>query len=131
MIFVDSNIPMYLVGAPHPNKDATRRLLESCIERAERLVTSAEVYQEILHRYRAIRRPDAIGPAFAALSGVIDEVFPVELPDVERARDLLLAHPELSSRDALHASIMHRHGVSRILTFDAGFDLIPGVDRVA
>jgi predicted nucleic acid-binding protein len=131
VIFIDSNIPMYLVGAPHPNKDATRRLLESCIERAERLVTSAEVYQEVLHRYRAIKRPDAIGPAFAALDGVVDEVFAVELADVERARDLLLGHPDLSSRDALHASIMRRHGVSRILTFDAGFDAIPGVERVS
>jgi predicted nucleic acid-binding protein len=131
VIFIDSNIPMYLVGAAHPNKDASRRLLESCIERAERLVTSAEVYQEVLHRYRAIRRPDAIGPAFAALNGVIDEVFPVELGDVERARDLLLAQPDLSSRDALHASIMRRHGIVRILTFDSGFDRIPGVERVA
>ncbi|HEX9562663.1 MAG TPA: type II toxin-antitoxin system VapC family toxin [Gemmatimonadaceae bacterium] len=131
MIFIDSNIPMYLVGAAHPNKDASRRLLESCIERAERLVTSAEVYQEILHRYNAIRRPDAIAPAFGALSGVVDEVFPVELADVERARDLLLIQPELSSRDALHAAIMRRHGVSRILTFDSGFDRIPGAERVA
>jgi predicted nucleic acid-binding protein len=131
VIFIDSNIPMYLVGAAHPNKDASRRLLESCIERAERLVTSAEVYQEVLHRYRAIRRPDAIGPAFAALNGVIDEVFPVELGDVERARDLLLAQPDLSSLDALHASIMRRHGIVRILTFDSGFDRIPGVERVA
>ena len=31
MIFVDSNIPMYLVGAEHPNKDAARRLLERAI----------------------------------------------------------------------------------------------------
>jgi hypothetical protein len=131
VIFIDSNIPMYLVGAAHANKDASRRLLESCIERAERLVTSAEVYQEILHRYSALRRPDAIAPAFGALSGVVDEVFPIELADVERARDLLLIQPELSSRDALHASIMRRHGVTRILTFDAGFDRIPGVERVA
>jgi predicted nucleic acid-binding protein len=27
VIFVDSNIPMYLVGAPHPNKDAAARVL--------------------------------------------------------------------------------------------------------
>jgi predicted nucleic acid-binding protein len=65
------------------------------------------------------------------LNGVIDEVFPVELGDVERARDLLLAQPDLSSRDALHASIMRRHGVARILTFDSGFDRIPGLERVA
>ena len=31
MIFVDSNIPMYLVGAEHPNKVATQRLLEWAI----------------------------------------------------------------------------------------------------
>ncbi len=130
MIFIDSNIPMYLVGAPHPNKDAARRLLEGAIERAERLVTSAEVFQEILHRYGAIRRADAIQPAFNALIGVVDEVFPVELPDVERAKDLLLGQSGLSSRDALHAAIMRRWGVSRILTFNAGFDRVPGIERV-
>lgn len=131
MIFIDSNIPMYLIGAAHPNKDASRRLLEACIERAERLVTSAEVYQEILHRYSALRRPDAIAPAFAALNGVVDEVFAVELNDVERARDLLQAQQGLSSRDALHVAIMRRHGVTRILTFDGEFDRIPGIERVA
>src|SRR5665213_4611415 len=54
--FVDSNIPMYLVGVPHPNKDAARRALDLCITQGERLVTSAEVMQEILHRYSAVRR---------------------------------------------------------------------------
>lgn len=130
MIFVDSSIPMYLVGAPHPNKDAARRLLEGAIERAERLVTNAEVLQEILHRYTAIRRPDAIQPAFNALLGVVDEVFPVELADIERSRDLLLGQPGLSSRDALHAAILRRRGLTRILTFDAGFDQVPGIERV-
>jgi predicted nucleic acid-binding protein len=130
VIFVDSNIPMYLVGASHPNKDEARRLLEACIERAERLVTDAEVPQEILHRYSAIRRRDAIQPAFNALLGIVDEVFPVELPDVERARDILLGQSDLSSRDALHVSIMKRHGVARILTFDVAFDRVPGVERI-
>ena len=130
MIFIDSNIPMYLVGAPHPNKDAARRLLETCIERAERLVTDAEVFQEILHRYVAIRRRDAIQPTFNALVGVVDEVFPVELADVEGARDVLLGQSELSSRDALHVAIMKRHGVRRVLTFDTGFDRVPGVERI-
>ena len=68
MIFVDSNIPMYLVGAEHPNKDGARRLLEQCIARGERLVADAEVLQEILHRYVAINRRDAIQPAFDALT---------------------------------------------------------------
>jgi len=38
------------------------------------LVTNAEVLQEILHRYVAMNRRDAIQPAFDALTGVVDEV---------------------------------------------------------
>ena len=44
----------------------------------ERLVTDAEVLEEILHRYVSIERPDAIQPAFDALLGVVDDVFGVD-----------------------------------------------------
>jgi hypothetical protein len=84
VIFIDANIPMYLIGAPHPNKDAARRALELVISRGERMVTSAEVMQEILHRYGRIQRPDAIQPALDALLGVVDEVFPIDAADVQR-----------------------------------------------
>ena len=43
MIFIDSNIPMYLVGAPHPHKSDSQRLLEGLISERSRLVTNAEV----------------------------------------------------------------------------------------
>jgi hypothetical protein len=72
MIFVDSNIPMYLVGAAHPHKADAQQLLEASVSARERLVTDAEVLQEILHRYAAINRRDAIQPAFDALLGVVD-----------------------------------------------------------
>lgn len=131
MIFVDSNVPMYLVGAEHPNKHAVRRILERLIAAEERLVTDVEVIQEILHRYAAIRRRDAIEPCIAALLGLADEVYPVELDDVLRARDLVADREGLSARDALHVAVMERRGVRRILSFDAGFDAVEGVDRVA
>jgi uncharacterized protein len=67
VILVDSNIPMYLVGADHPLKNDARRLVERCLLDGERLVTDAEVLQEILHRYVAIRRRDAIQPALEVL----------------------------------------------------------------
>lgn len=129
MIFVDSNIPMYLVGADHPNKEAARRLLERAITDGELLVTDAEALQEILHRYVAIDRRDAIEPATAALLGVVDEVFPVERTDVERARQIVLG-TRLSARDAVHLAIMRRRGIDRILTFDRAFDEIDGIARV-
>jgi predicted nucleic acid-binding protein len=128
VIFVDSNIPMYLVGADHPNKESARLLLERAITDGELLVTDAEVLQEILHRYVAIDRRDAIEPATAALLGVVDEVFPVERADVERARQIVLGS-RLSARDAVHLAIMRRHGIDRILSFDRAFDGIDGLVR--
>jgi hypothetical protein len=131
MIFIDSNVPMYLVGAAHPHKANARRLLEASIARGDRLVTDVEVLQELLHRYTAIDRRDAIQPAFDALQGVVDEIYTVERADVERAKAIVLERRQLSARDSLHAAVMARRGVGRILSFDQGFDGLPGVTRVS
>ena len=131
MILVDANVPMYLVGADHPNKTATRRMLERAATDRERLVTDAEVFQEILHRYVAIGRREAIQPAFDALNAVVDEVFAVDVHVVERAKDLVLGYARLSARDALHVATMQANGVSRIMSFDSAFDVIPGLTRLS
>lgn len=130
MIFVDSNIPMYLVGAPHPHKTDARRWLEELVSGRERLVTDAEVLQEILHRFVSIARPDAIQPSFDALLGVVDEVFPVDQAAVERAKEIVLGHRGLSARDAVHLGVMQIHSIKRILSFDRGFDGFPGITRL-
>ncbi len=131
MIFVDTNIPMYLIGSEHPNKLGAQQLLETAIARGHRLVCDAEVLQEIIHRYVSIRRLDAIQSAFDLLKGVIDETFSIESKDVEQASQVLLAYDGLSSRDALHVAIMKRHGVDRIMSFDSGFDRVPGIERLS
>ena len=130
MILIDSNIPMYLVGESQSHKKEAQRLLEKYILLEERLVTDAEVLQEILHRYHAIYRTDAIQPAFDALLGVVDEVFPVTIEAVERAKTILLGKKGISSRDALHVAFMEQHQITQILTFDTGFDGIPGIQRI-
>lgn len=130
MIFVDSNVPMYLVGADHPNKAVARRRLEGAIVDNEPLASDAEVLQEFLHRYTAIGRRDAIGPAWEALLGVVDVVHPIELEDLTRARRLAETAPGLSARAAVHLAVMQRRGITRILTFDSGFDGILGIERI-
>jgi predicted nucleic acid-binding protein len=121
---------MYLVGADHPHKADARRLLERCVLERESLVTDAEVFQEILHRYVAIRRRDAIQPAFDALISMTDEVFPVDRSSVERAKTIVLGNEDLSARDAIHLAVMQRQGVTRILSFDRGLDVFPGIERI-
>jgi len=130
VIFVDSNVPMYLVGTAHPHKSDAQRLLEASIAHGEKLVTDAEVLQEILHRYVAINRRDAVQPAFDALLEVVDEVFPIERSDVERAKAIVLERQQLSARDCLHVAVMQRYRIGRILSFDTGYDGIPGIVRI-
>ncbi|MHB8754348.1 MAG: type II toxin-antitoxin system VapC family toxin [Candidatus Acidiferrales bacterium] len=131
MIFIDSNIPMYLIGKPHPHKADAQRLLEKLIGDRERLITDAEVLQEILHRYVAIHQRDAIQPAFDALLGIADQVLPVDAAAASRAKEIVLGHEQLSARDALHIAIMEQHGIERVLSFDAGFDGFPGIARLS
>ena len=87
--------------------------------------------QEILHRYVAIDRRDAIQPAFEALLGAIDQVLSIDLAAVQRAKAIVLGSRQLSARDALHLAVMEQHGISRILSFDAGFDGFPGITRLS
>ena len=129
MILVDSNIPMYLVGAPHAHKSDARRLLEKVVSERQSLVTDAEVLQEILHRYAAIDRRDAIQPVFDALLGIVDQVLAVDRSIAERAKQIVLGYRQLSARDAVHIAVMEHHGIEQIMTFDSGFDGFPGITR--
>jgi uncharacterized protein len=131
VILVDSNIPMYLVGASHPHKLDAQRLIERLISARQRLVTDSEVLQEILHRYVAVDRREAIQPAFDALLGITDEVFPVDQPAVERAKEIVLQYQRLSARDAVHIAIAQQYGIAEILSFDTGLDSMPGIHRIS
>jgi len=131
VIFIDSNIPMYLVGGPHPNKAHAQHVLETLTTQRQRLVTDAEVLQEILHRYVAIDRRDAIQPAFDSILAVVDEVLPVDENAVDRAKQIVLGYRQLSARDAVHIAIMQQNGIEEIVSFDSGFDSYPKVKRLS
>ncbi len=130
MTFIDSNVSMYVIGAEHSNKGVAVATLRRLVHAEERLVTDAEALQEILHRYSAINRRDAIQPAYDALLGIVDEVYPVESSDLVRAKELLLSRHGVSARNCVHAAVMLNRGIDRILTFDAGFDSFEFLTRV-
>ena len=55
----------------------------------------------------------------------------VERAVAERAKEIVLGHPRLSARDAVHLAAMEQHGIERILSFDSGFDGFPGITRLS
>ena len=130
MIFVDANIPMYVIGDEDRHKLDAQHAVERLTGEGRRLVTSSEVFQEILHRYLSIARREAIELAFELLRGIVDDVLAVEEGDVFAAKDIVHAHTGMSARDALHVAVMRRGGIAEILSFDRGFDTVAGVSRL-
>lgn len=130
-VFVDVNVPMYAAGAEHPNKAHCVRFLRRVADGSLEAVTDAEVFQEILHRYRAIGRLSEGLAIYDEFRRIVPVVLPISIGVVDDARVLLAAAPALGSRDALHVAVMRRARISRVASFDAGFDAVKGIKRIA
>ncbi len=129
-VFIDSNIPMYVAGREHPNRDPARRFLERVRAGEIEGCTSTEVLQEILYRYAALHRLDLAGDVYDLFVQICPVVFAVTLADTDRARAMLRA-AGIGVRDAVHAAVMLNNDVPSIATFDSAFDRVAGVTRVS
>jgi predicted nucleic acid-binding protein len=130
MVFVDSNVPMYVAGRDHPLRAPARRFLERARAGEIEICTSTEVLQEILYRYAALKRLDLAGAVYDLFVQLCPTVWPVVLADTDRARRVLVDAPGVGVRDAVHAAVMLNNGVTRIASFDRGFDAIEGITRM-
>ncbi len=128
-VFIDSNIPMYVAGRDHPNRQAARRVLEQARAGEIEACTSTEVLQEILYRYAALQRLDLARAVYDLFVQICPVVFPVTLADTDRAKALLEKAGRVGVRDAIHAAVMLNNEVSLIATFDEGFDRVTGIER--
>ncbi|OMC01054.1 ribonuclease [Mycobacterium sp. NS-7484] len=117
MIFVDTNVFMYAVGRQHPLRQSARDFLEHSVEARSRLVTSAEVLQELLHAYIPADRIATLDAALT-LARSLTEVWSIEEADVVHARTLADRHRALGARDLIHLACCQRRGVTEIKTFD-------------
>jgi predicted nucleic acid-binding protein len=102
-VFIDSNVPMYVGGRDHPNREPTRRFLRQVREGKVEACTSTEVLLEIPYRYSSLARLDLAREVYDPFVEICSVVLPVTLADTDRARDLVCNASGLSARDALHA----------------------------
>jgi predicted nucleic acid-binding protein len=132
--FLDANVPIYAAGGSHPLKSPCLEVLRLAAERPHAFVTDAEVLQELLHRYVAIKRWQQgreVLKRFTEL--MLGRIEPVAEQDVTMAAGMVdagHAARNLSARDLLHAAIMKRLGVTRMVSADSGFDGLPGIQRL-
>jgi hypothetical protein len=130
--FLDANVPIFATGRAHPLKERCLDILALVGERPEAFLTDAEVLQELLHRYLALRMWPRPGlPIFERVVSLMrGRIEPIYGTDVEHAASLATEHPGLDARDLLHAAVMSRLGVTRIVSADAGFDQLQDFERL-
>lgn len=128
--FLDANIPMYAVGREHAYREPCLRILEALARGELDGVSSAEVVQEIVHRFfRLGLRERALTVAADFLSLVGQGILPVGRTEMVEALGMGAYHPRLSARDVVHIATMRTNGLRDIVSADAHFDGIPGITR--
>ena len=118
MIFVDSNVFIYAVGRSHPLKEEAQNFFLRSSKKGKRLVTSAEVLQELLHVYLPVERIETLDAALDLATQGIDHVIPIDSAAVLHARSLVDNFPGLTARDLLHLSVCQLHKIRELKTFD-------------
>jgi len=118
VIFIDSNVFIYAVGRSHPLREEAQNVFLESSEKGTRLVTSAEVLQELLHVYLPVGRRETLDAALQLATKGVDYVIPITTEEVLFARHLADRYPGLSARDLLHLSVCRIHKVRGLRTFD-------------
>jgi len=118
MIFVDSNIFIYAVGRSHPLKAEAQNFFIESSQKGKRLVTSAEVLQELLHAYLPVGRLATLDAAMTLAVKGVDQILPIDSATVIHAHNLVNQHPGLTARDLVHLAVCHQHQVKELKTFD-------------
>ncbi|HUF51246.1 MAG TPA: type II toxin-antitoxin system VapC family toxin [Longimicrobiales bacterium] len=118
MIFVDTNVFMYAVGRDHPLRAPAREFFLEHVSSGEVLVSSSEVLQELLHAYIPVDRLETLDAALTLARARLGAVWPLEVEDVELARELADRHAGLGARDLVHVACCKRRGVTQVKTFD-------------
>ena len=118
MIFVDSNVFIYAVGRSHPLKSEAQNFFLDSSNKGKRLVTSAEVLQELLHVYLPVERMETLDAAMELATQGVDQVIPIDSSTVLHARNLIDNFPGLTARDLLHLSVCQLNKIKDLKTFD-------------
>lgn len=129
-VFIDTAILMYAGGEPHALRDPSAKIVRLVRDGRIDGVISAEVVQELLHRFVAIRRPE-IGARMArdALD-LFAPVLPLTHGIMDRMPDLVARYASLAARDLVHVATCLEESIGVIVSPDRGLDAVRELRRI-
>jgi predicted nucleic acid-binding protein len=121
---------MYAAGEAHELRDASQRVIRLVRDGQLDGLMSAEVIQEILHRFVAIRRPEVGARIARDALDLFAPVLPITHGVMDRMPKLVETYPDLAARDLVHVATCLENGLGSILSPDRGFDSIHEIRRI-
>jgi uncharacterized protein len=128
--FIDTAVMMYAAGSEHPMRTACRSLMRKILTGEVDGVTSVEVVQEVLHRYRSIGQPETGRLLALDTMDTFAPVLPITHAVMRRVPDLASRYPRLQARDLVHVATCIHEGITEIISPDRGFDEVAEVKRI-
>ena len=122
---------MYAAGEDHPLRAPCVRIIERVRDGEIDGAISAEVIQEILHRFVAIRRPDLGALLARDALDLFAPVLPVTHAVMDRMPALIGRYPALAARDLVHIATCLEYGIDEIVSPDRGFDIVSEIQRLS
>ena len=129
-LFVDTAVIMYAAGADHPLKEPCAEILRRIAAGKLSAVTSAEVIQEIAHRFVHAGRSEQAAQLMTFALDLFSPVLPIGQAVVERLPGLIRRYPSLQARDLIHVATCLEERIDAIVSPDRGFDQVAELRRI-
>jgi len=129
-VFIDTAILMYAAGGEHPMKSPSAEIIRRVASGDLAGVISAEVIQEIGHRFMHARQPERAAELIGLALEVFSPVIPVSHVVVERMPGLIRRYPSLEARDLIHVATCLEERIETIVSPDRAFDVVAELKRI-
>ncbi|MGH3544770.1 MAG: type II toxin-antitoxin system VapC family toxin [Mycobacteriales bacterium] len=128
--FIDTAVIMFAAGREYPLRLPCQNILREVSTGDVDAVTSAEVVQEILHRFSGSgNRATGVAMAEHTLE-LFSPVLSITHAVMSRMPELMLSNPHLTARDVMHVATCQEFGIETIVSPDRGFDAVAGLKRI-
>lgn len=129
-VLVDTAVVMYAAGKDHPLREPCRDVLRAAVSGELDAHVSAEVAQEILHRFTHAGDSERGAAMAEAALDLLGPALPLTDAIARRTAALARAHPTAAARDLVHVATCVDAGITHLVSPDRDFDTFSDITRV-
>lgn len=128
-VYADSNVFLYAIGTEHRYREPCRALIRALARGKLSAETSAETIQEVVH-HRRRRGDEQATERGRRAADLCTAVHPFDRAVMVDSLELIDRHPDLPTRDAVHAATALATGITLLISTDRDFDPLNGLERI-